>query len=386
MLKAVPTTQTTRTKRPLAGLRGSLLALCGLAALGTATSAWAGRAASSLPLHRQALHLGAGPKSIADGNYTPTPHLGDPFQQAQSGTLPAYVPTLAQTATNAPLDNGAARPASKNYPLGPDSLVHDDVPHGKLEGPFLYKSSILANTVRKYWVYVPAQYKPRKAACVFVFQDGARAINPNGVLRVPNVMDNLIARGEMPVTIGIFITPGQRGDTFPDTIGFGNPDNRSVEYDSMNDAYARFVVDEMLPLVGKSYNLTTDPDGRCIGGASSGAIAAFSVAWYRPQSFHKIISMIGSFTDILGGHVYPELVRRGDKKPIRIFVQDGINDNRNVDNPKRDWHLQNEHMVAALQEKGYDTQYVVGEGSHSDNHGGAILPDMLRWMWRDYPK
>lgn len=332
------------------------------------------------------MHTGAAPCLISDWNYTPTPHFGVPFKQAQTGILPAYVSSPAQMSTNAQAANGASRPVYKNYPLGPDSLVHDDVPHGKLEGPFLYESSILANTIRRYWVYVPAQYKPDKAACVFVFQDGARAINPNGVIRAPNVMDNLIARKEMPVSIGIFITPGQRGDMFPDTIGFGNPDNRSAEYDSLNDAYARFVVDEMLPLVGKSYNLTKDPDGRCIGGSSSGAIAAFSVAWYRPQSFHKVISMIGSFTDIRGGHVYPELVRTTEKKPLRVFLQDGIYDNRSPDNPKRDWHLQNELMVAALKEKGYDTQYVVGEGNHSDNHGGAILPDMLRWMWRDYPK
>ena len=341
------------------------------------------------------MHNGAAPCLISDWNYTPTPHFGVPFKQAQTNTLPPYVPASSASAVRAPSGaaqaaNGNAtdrpRPVYKQYPLGPDSLVHDDVPHGKLEGPFLFKSAILENTTHKYWIYVPAQYKPENTACVFVFQDGARAINPNGVIRIPNVMDNLIARKEMPVSIGIFITPGQRGDTYPDSIGFGNPDNRSAEYDSVNDLYARFVVDEMLPLVGKTYNLTKDPDGRCIGGSSSGAIAAFSVAWYRPEAFHKVISMIGSFTDIRGGHVYPEMVRTNDRKPIRIFLQDGIYDNRSPDNPKRDWHLQNELMVAALKEKGYDTNYVVGEGNHSDNHGGAILPDMLRWMWRDYPK
>src|SRR5262249_20083488 len=153
-------------------------------------------------------------------------------------------------------------------------------------------------------------------ACVLVFQDGARAIKPQGVLRVPTVMDNLIHRKEMPVTIGIFITPGQRGDEFPDRIGTGNPNNRSVEYDSLGDTYARFLIDELLPEVSKTYNLTKDPEGRAIGGASSGAICAFTVAWERPDAFRKVISLIGSFTDIRGGHVYPDLVRNSEKKPI----------------------------------------------------------------------
>jgi enterochelin esterase-like enzyme len=302
---------------------------------------------------------------------------------------------LAATLIAAPIsfgqDTTKAKAKTKPAPLkeeqlGPDSMTHDDVPKGKLEGPFLFKSKVLANTVRKYWVYVPSQYQADKPACVLVFQDGARAINPRGALRIPTVMDNLIHKKEMPVTIGIFITPGQRGETFPDTIGTGNPDNRSVEYDSLGDAYARFVVEEMLPEVGKSYNLSKDPEARAIGGASSGAICAWTVAWERPDQFRKVISLIGSFTDIKGGHVYPDLVRKADKKPIRVFVQDGANDNRNPRNPLRDWHLQNQLMVAALQEKGYDMKHVFGEGAHSDNHGGAIMPDILRWIWRDSAK
>ncbi|MEJ7711813.1 MAG: alpha/beta hydrolase-fold protein [Pyrinomonadaceae bacterium] len=233
---------------------------------------------------------------------------------------------------------------------------------------------------------MPTQYRPGKPACVLIFQDGQRAINPDGVLRVPVVMDNLIHRKEMPVTIGIFITPGQRGEEYPETLGTKNPSNRSAEYDALTDRYARFIVEEMLPEVGKTYNLTKNPAGRAIGGASSGAICAFTVAWERPAEFRKVISLIGSFTDIRGGHVYPDLVRKTDRKPIRIFIQDGINDNRKPDNLARDWYLQNQAMVAALQEKRYDMKHVFGEGGHSDDHGGAILPDILRWLWRDYPK
>jgi enterochelin esterase-like enzyme len=277
------------------------------------------------------------------------------------------------------------KPKPKTYKLGPDSMPQDGVPKGKLEGPILFRSKILEGTVRQYYVYVPAQYKADKPACVLVFQDGQRAINPKGVLRIPTVMDNLIHKKEMPVTIGIFITPGQRGETYPDSIGTGNPNNRSVEYDSLGEKYARFIVEEMLPEVGKKFNLTKDPEGRAIGGASSGAICAFTVAWERPDEFRRVISLIGSFTDIKGGHVYPDLVRKAERKPIRVFVQDGVNDNRNTKNPNRDWHLQNQAMVAAFKEKGYDLKFEFGEGGHSDDHGGALMPDILRWIWRDYP-
>lgn len=303
---------------------------------------------------------------------------------AHAQEQPAAPPKVEAAAT--PAVNPQTPPPPVDYKLGPDSLPQDGVPKGKLEGPFLFKSQVLAGTVRKYWVYVPSQYTGAKPACVLVFQDGQRAINPEGVLRVPTVLDNLHARKEIPVTIGIFITPGQRGEEYPETLGLRNPNNRSVEYDSLGDAYARLIVDEMLPEVGKTYKLTSDPNGRAIGGASSGAICAFTVAWERPNEFRRVISLIGSFTNIKGGHVYPDLVRAADRKPIRIFLQDGSQDNRNANNPQRDWYLQNQKMVAALQEKGYDLKHVFGEGGHSDNHGGALLPEILRWIWRDYPK
>jgi enterochelin esterase family protein len=271
------------------------------------------------------------------------------------------------------------------YALGPDSLAQEGVPKGKLEGPTLFKSQVIKNTVRKYWVHVPGQYTGEKPACVMVFQDGARAINPNGVLRVPQVLDNLIAKKQIPVTIGIFITPGQRGDTFPESIGTGNPNNRDREYDVLTDAYARMVLDEILPEVAKKYKLAKEPENRVIGGSSSGGICAFTVAWERPDEFRNVISLIGSFTDIHGGHVYPDLVRKAERKPLRVFLQDGEQDNRNPRTPDRDWYLQNQKMIAAFKEKGYDFAAVVGKGGHSDDHGGAILPYMLRWVWRDHP-
>lgn len=271
------------------------------------------------------------------------------------------------------------------YPLGPDSLPQDGVPKGKLEGPHLFHSEIIEDTVRKYWVYVPSQYTGEKPAAILVFQDGARAINPNGVIRAPQVLENLIAKKQIPVTIGIFITPGQRGDEFPDSIGFGNPNNRDREYDVLNDHYARMVIEEILPEVGEKYKLSSNPRDRAIGGSSSGAICAFTVAWERPQEFQNVVSFIGSYTNIHGGHVYPDLVLAAEKKPIRIFLQDGVNDLRSPNNLERDWHIQNQKMVAAFQEKDYEMAHVFGEGGHSDDHGGAMLPQMLRWIWRDHP-
>ncbi len=288
-------------------------------------------------------------------------------------------PSQAQTAVGRRDDLQGEKP-------GPDSEVHEGVPKGRLIGPTPFKSQVFAGTIRQYWVYVPAQYDAGKPACVLVFQDGGRATNPKGAIRLPVVLDNLIAKKEIPVTIGIFITSGQNGEEFPEKAMTGNGNNRSLEYDSLGDAYARFLIDEMLPEVGKSYNLTKDPEGRAIGGFSSGAICAFNIAWERPDQFRTVISAIGSFTDIKGGHVFPRLVLEADKKPIRVFLQDGTKDNPNTKNVRRDWHLQNKLMVAALQEKGYDLQYVFGEGGHSDNHGGAIMPEMLRWLFRDYPK
>ena len=292
------------------------------------------------------------------------------------------------------------------YKLGPDSLPQAGVPKGKLEGPFLFRSRIFTNTVREYWVFVPAQYTPGKPACVLVFQDGQRATRTNGSLRVPQVMENLIYKKEMPVTIGIFITPGARGEEYVE-VGGGNPNNRAVEYDSLNDSYARFLIEEMLPEVGKTYNLTQDPEGRAIGGTSSGAICAFTVAWERPDAFRKVISCIGSYTSIgyrpahdgqpmiPGGDLYPTLIRKNPIKPIRIFLQDGSND---LSNEHGNWFLANQQMLSALEwananadrkkEPGprYQINHAWGDGSHSDNHGGAILPDILRWLWHEYPK
>lgn len=277
----------------------------------------------------------------------------------------------------------------------------EGVPKGELKGPIEFHSEIFADTVRRYWVFVPAQYEPDSPASVLVFQDGQRATNPEGSFRIQQVMENLIAQGDMPVTIGIFITPGNRSEQYPDDLGMSNPDNRRQEYDALNDRYARFLIEEMLPEVAEDYNLTDDPDERAIGGSSSGAIAAFTVAWERPDYFRKVYSGIGSYVSIgfkpdaspvqLGGDAYPALIRREPIRPLRIFIQDGTND---LDNEWGNWFLANQQMVSALgyanhhaDQSGsdgprYEVTHVWTDGEHNDDHPGALLPEGLRWLWQ----
>ena len=279
------------------------------------------------------------------------------------------------------------------YLLGPDSQSQEGVPKGKIVGPLTLPSQVFTNTTRHYWIYVPAQYDSRKPAALMVFQDGHAFFSLTGDYRIPNVFDNLIYRREMPVTIGVFINPGRTPDQAESSASnWGDSiNNRRVEYNELNDDYSRLIVDELLPRLKQDYSISDDPEYRAIAGASSGAICAFTVAWHRPDQFRKVISTIGSFTNIRGGHVYPDLVRQSERKPIRIYLQDGVNDLRGrrrggAYDPEWDWHAQNRKMVAALTEKGYDVNYCWGIGTHSNKQGGAIMPEMLRWLWRDYPR
>ena len=184
----------------------------------------------------------------------------------------------------------------------------------------------------------------------------------------------------MPVTIGVFVQPGDKGPGLPI---WGGTDNRSIEYDSLGDTYARFLLEELLPDVEKNVSITSDPAGRAICGISSGGICAFTVAWERPDAFSKVVTHCGSFTDIRGGHNYPSLIRRNAAKPLRVFLQSGSND---LDVVFGNWPLANQEMASALAYRGYDYQYIFGEGGHSLKHGGSIFPDTLRWLWRDYEK
>ncbi len=279
------------------------------------------------------------------------------------------------------------------YELGPDSQPHPGVPRGQVLGPETLSSQVFPHTTRHYWVYVPAQYDPSRPTCLMVFQDGHAFVGLTGPYRIPFVFDNLIYRREMPVTIGVFINPGHTAaqPESSDQEWGDRVNNRPTEYNELDDRYTRMIVQELLPVLQQRYNLSPRAEDRAIAGASSGAICAFTVAWHRPDQFGKVISTIGSFTNIRGGHVYPDLIGASPRKPIRIFLQDGVNDNRGRRrdgsyDPKWDWHAQNLKMVQALTAKGYDVNYCWGIGTHSNQQGGAIMPEMLRWLWRDYPR
>ncbi|MBI4325174.1 MAG: SMP-30/gluconolactonase/LRE family protein [Chloroflexi bacterium] len=268
--------------------------------------------------------------------------------------------------------------AEDDYKLGPDSMPQEGVPRGEVT-KHAWTSKIFPGTARDYWVYVPKQYDPAQPACVMVFQDGGGYVSTNGSYRVPIVFDNLIHQKEMPVTIDIFINPG----VVPAASTNALPRfNRSFEYDGLGDQYARFLLEEILPEVAKKYNLTTNAAGRAIAGASSGAICAFTVAWERPNEFSKVFSTIGTYVGLRGGNDYPTLVRKTEPKPIRIFMQDGSND---LNGYGGNWYLANQEMLSALQFAGYEVRHEWGDGGHNGRQGGAIFPDAMRWLWRDYP-
>jgi enterochelin esterase family protein len=304
--------------------------------------------------------------------------------------LVRLVPVLAAAAPGRLA--AAPDPLNQVYQLGPDSMVQPGVPRGTVTPWEQLPSQAYPGTLHDFCVYVPAQYDPKVPAALMVFQDGQAWLREDGDIQATHVFDNLIYRREVPVTIVVFINPGRRPDQpVASAADWGDKTtNRPQEYNALDDKYAHVVVDELLPVLASRYTLSSNPDDRAIGGASSGAIAAFTVAWHRPDQFHKVLSTIGSFTDIRGGAAYPDLIRAAERKPLRVYLLDGVNDNRGMRNgvykPGMDWHAQNIKMAAALTAKGYDLNYTWGIGTHNNRQAGAALPEMLRWLWRDYPR
>lgn len=268
---------------------------------------------------------------------------------------------------------------AQDYTPGPDSRKQSGVPEGKLT-QHTWTSRIFPGTVRDYWVYLPAQYNALKPAPVMIFQDGGGFVGEKSVFQAPTVLDNLIHKREIPVMIGIFVNPG----VLPALSGNQQARyNRSFEYDALGDRYARFLLEELIPEVGRSYALSNDPNDRGLAGSSSGAIAAFTAAWERPDAFRRVLSFIGSYTNLRGGHSYSSLIRKTEPKPLRVYLQDGKAD-QNIYGGN--WWIGNQDMASALEYAGYDSTFVIGTEGHNGKHGSAILPDALRWLWRDYPK
>jgi len=270
---------------------------------------------------------------------------------------------------------------AENYREDSASIEHAGVPKGEVLKFAFENSKIFPGTWREYWVYVPAQYRSDKPACVYVNQDGIQ-------WKAPTVFDNLIHNKEMPVTIGIFVTPGRvraaNAEVALDRF------NRSFEYDGLGDAYARFILEEILPDVekkkagdGRIIRLSKSGNDRAVGGSSSGAVCAFTAAWERPQEFSRVFSAIGTYVGLRGADRYPTLIRKYEPKPLRIFLQDGSNDNNLY---AGDWWKANETMERALTFSGYEVNHVWGEGTHNGRHGTAIFPEAMRWLWKDWPK
>jgi enterochelin esterase-like enzyme len=311
------------------------------------------------------------------------PEVGHSADATTNGT-PA-----AGTNASAARRGGRGTPNSNDafYALGPDSKPVAGVPKGKFTEAKVLPSNVFPGTQHTYWVYVPAQYDPAQPTAVMIFNDGQAMKAEPGDVQAQNVLDNLIFRREIPVMLGVFINPGRRPDqSEPTPRDWGDRNtNRPDEYNAPTDKYARVILEELMPALKKEYNISPDPELHGIMGASSGGCAAFSVAWFRPNDFRKVITFVGSFTDIRGEYIYPELVAESEKKPIRIFMQDGRNDNRRPDNLKWDWFYQNVRLMNALTKKGYDLNYTWGIGNHGQKQGGAIFPEMMRWLWRDQP-
>ncbi len=271
--------------------------------------------------------------------------------------------------------------AAPEYPLSPDSIMQPGVPHGELLKFEFAASKIFPGTVHEVTVYVPRQYDPAKPACVQVHQDGVQ-------FNAPTVFDNLIARGELPVLIGVFVKPGVVPAADPATALARY--NRSFEYDGLGDAYARFLLEELLPFVetkqaadGRALRLSQSGNDRAIAGQSSGAIAAFTAAWERPDAFTRVLSAIGTYVDLRGGACYPSLIRKTEPKPLRIFLQDGSSD---LNIYAGDWWMANQTMERALTYAGYELKHAWGEGGHSGNQVTALFPDAVRWLWHDWPQ
>ncbi len=252
-------------------------------------------------------------------------------------------------------------------------------PKGEVQKFSFENSQVFPGTVRDYWVYVPAQYQPNKPACVYICQDGIR-------YNAPQVFDQLIARGEMPITIGVFVMHGRVPALHEQAL---DRFNRSYEYDGLGDNYARFLLDELLPDVekqktedGRPIVLSKNGNDRCIAGASSGAICAFTAAWERPDAFQRVFSTIGTYVGLRGGNDYPMLVRKYEPKPIRIFLEDGSND---LNIYGGDWWMANQEMERSLVFAGYEVTHVWGEDGHNENGGKKVFADAMRWLWKDWP-
>jgi enterochelin esterase-like enzyme len=275
---------------------------------------------------------------------------------------------------NREIQNALSTPGDRQYHPNPEAYPSEETPRGSVQSHRGWAGArVFEGTTRDMWIYTPHGFDPSgPSPALMVFQDGGGYLDRSGPVRAAAVFDTLLAAGEIGPTIGVFVMPGAKE---------GVPQQRSIEYDSVTDAYVRFITEDALPFVEDQIGckLSTDPAQRTICGISSGGICAFTAAWYRPDAFGRVISHCGSFTAIRGGQNYPYLIRSTDRKPIRVWMQSGEAD---ADIITGSWPLANKEIAAALEFAGYDVKFVFGEGGHNLRHGGALFADTLRWLWR----
>lgn len=261
-----------------------------------------------------------------------------------------------------------------DYWLTPDSFPQPDTAKGELLH-FRWSGRAYAGAARDVWLYVPAQNDSTKPLNLIVFNDGFRYLGPE--VNASHVLDNLIGRGDIPATAGLFVNPAEVGPGVP---LWGTTDNRSLEYDTVSPDYADFIKAELLPIVRTQVAVTDDPAGRAICGMSSGGAAAVTAAFFRPDVFGNVISHCGSFVNIRGAHELPFMFRREPRRRLRVWHQSG---SRDIDIVFGNIPLANQQLAAALAYRNYDFHYEFGSGGHTLSHGGAVFPDALRWIWRD---
>lgn len=259
------------------------------------------------------------------------------------------------------------------FPLPPEAEPHPELPNGTLTKYEWHSNIYYPGVSGDYYLYVPEQYQGQEMG-LMVFMDGNLYLNN---ANVPNVLDYMIAKKEIPEVLALFINPGDKGPGLP---RYGGETNRSIEYDSIDNKYADFLIDEIFPEIKAKHNVSADPDKNAIVGISSSGNAAFAAAWNRPDTFRRVMSHLGSFTCIRGGHEFPYLIRQHEKKPIRVFLQTGEHD---LNTCFGNWKIANQEMASALEYKDYDYKLVIGNGSHSLRYGASILPDSLLWLWQE---
>ncbi len=266
----------------------------------------------------------------------------------------------------------------------PDSYPIPGVPRGKLSEMKTLASKIYPGMTANYWVYVNPGADTTRGAPLMVWQDGETIVGNQDLLRLrlQIVSDNLVTKKLIPPMVHVLISPGSGGEAQGTRM-------RSIQYDTVSDRYGKYLLDEVLPEVRKSYNVRSDAYSRAIAGASSGAICALNVAWYYPGQFSRVLSHIGSYValqwhpeqNLDGGYIVSNRVRRDPKKNLRVWVSDGTDDQETT---AGSWPLNNILLANALKLKGYDFHFRFGEGMHAIAQGALDLPESLTWLWRDY--